>query len=234
MVEQQSGEKNNDTPAGEGVTLIQTVCGNYEGFTKREVLHAQEARQAQAMLDNPSKKDFQGMVSGNLIPNCLITCGNISNTRKIFGPDLASMRGKTVRQTPAPVVADYMAVPWQLVEANKAVMLAVDVFFVDGTAFLVTFMRRINFVMVEHVPVRTATSLSKHLHWVLLVYGRAGFRVRQILMDREFEKIKGLLPTVECNTTAAKDHVSEAERTIRTIKERTRGIVMTLPFTYIS
>jgi hypothetical protein len=59
-------------------------------------------------------------------------------------------------------------------------------------------------VTTEHLPVRTVTSLSKHLQQVLLVYGRAGFRVRSILMDGEFEKVKGLMHTVECNTTAAK------------------------------
>ncbi len=231
MVEQQAEEKNNDTPSGEGMTLAQTVCGNNEGFMKREMLRAQ-ARRAQAMLGNPSKRDFQGMVSGNIIPNCPITWSNISSKGKIFGPDLASMRGKTVRWMLAPVVADYVAVPWQLVEANKAVTLVADVFFMNGMAFLVTVLRRIKFVMAEQVLVRTATSLSKHLSWVLLVYRRVGFRVRHILMNREFEKIKGLMPTVECNTTAAKEHMSEAERTIRTIKERNRGIVMTLPFTH--
>jgi hypothetical protein len=41
------------------------------------------------------------------------------------------------------------------------------------------------------------------------------------------------MPTVECNTTAVKEHVSEAERSIRTVKERTRGIVTTLPFAHI-
>ncbi len=153
--------------------------------------------------------------------------------RKIFGPDLASVHGKTVHWTPAPVVTDYVAVAWQLVEANKAVTLAADVFFVDGTAFLVTISRRINFVTAEHVLVRTATSLSRHLSWILLVCGRVEFRVRRMSMDREFEKIKGLMPIVECNTTAAEEHVSEAERTIRTIKEHTRGIVMTLLFIYI-
>ncbi len=38
---------------------------------------------------------------------------------------------------------------------------------------------------------------------------------------------------VECNTTAGKEHVSKAERFIRTVKERTQGIVTTLPFTHI-
>lgn len=53
-------------------------------------------------------------------------------------------------------------------------------------------------------------------------------------MDGEFEKVKASLPPVECNTTAAKEHVSEAERTIRTLKECTKGLIGTLPFQYIS
>jgi len=52
-------------------------------------------------------------------------------------------------------------------------------------------------------------------------------------MGGEFEKIKDLMPMVVCNTTAAKEHVSEAERSIRTIKERARGIIGTLPFDYM-
>ncbi len=52
-------------------------------------------------------------------------------------------------------------------------------------------------------------------------------------MDGEFEKIKPLLPTVGCNTTAAKEHVSEAECTIRTLKEQTRGLLATLPFSHM-
>ena len=49
-------------------------------------------------------------------------------------------------------------------------------------------------------------------------------------MDGEFEKLKNILPTVECDNTAAKEHVSEAEHSIRTVKERTRGLIGTLPF----
>ena len=181
-------------------------------------------------MGNPSERDYKGMVSNNIVPNCPITSADISNARAIFGPDLPSIRGKTVRRAPAPVVGDYVAVPRSLVDANKIVTLAADVFFVDGTAFLLTVARRIKFVTAEHVPVRTALSLSKHMKRVTEVYGRAGFRVRSILMDGEFEKLKPLMSSVECNTTAAKEHVSEVERTIRTLKERMRGLVATLPF----
>ncbi len=93
--------------------------------------------------------------------------------------------------------------------------------------------RRKKIVTAEHVPVRTATSLSKHLKQVLEVYTRAGFVLRTFLMDGEFEKIKSLMPSVECNTTAAKEHVSEAERAIRMAKERIHGLLVTLPFSHV-
>jgi len=185
------------------------------------------------MMGNPSQKDCKGMVSNNLIANCPITSKDVSNARTIFGPDLASIRGKTVRQAPEPVVTDYVAVPRTLIEANKVITLAADVFFVDGTAFLLTVERRIQFVTAEHFPVRTATSLSKHLERVLEVYGRAGFVVRTILMDGEFEKIKSPMPSIECNMIAAKEHVSEAERMIQMVKERIRGLLTTLPFSHV-
>ena len=193
--------------------------GNYEGYAKHEVLKAKEVRRAQAMVGNPSEADYKGVVSHNLISNCPDASSVITNARAIFGPDLPSVRGKTVWRMPAPVVADYVAVPCELVAANKTVMFAADVFVVDGTAFLLTVSRRIKIVTAEHVPVRTALSLSKHMTRVLEVYGCKGFRVRSIIMVGEFEKLNSLMPNVECNTTAAKEHVSEAERTILTLKD---------------
>ena len=87
-----------------------------------------EVHRAQAMMGNPSEKDCKTMVSNNLIPECPITSTDITNARAIFGPDLPSVRGKTVRTTPALVVADYVAVPRNLVDANKAITLAADFF----------------------------------------------------------------------------------------------------------
>jgi hypothetical protein len=79
-----------------------------------------------------SRKDYKGMVSNNLIANCPISSKDVSNARTIFGPDLASIRGKTVRRAPEPVVTDYVAVPRTLIEAQKMITLAADVFFVDS------------------------------------------------------------------------------------------------------
>ena len=107
------------TTGSKGMALVQTVRENYQSYTKREVLRAKEARHAQAMIGNPSKENFKGMVSSNMINDCSITPSDIANAKEIFGPALASVRGKTVCRTPAPVVGDYMAVPRSLVEKTE-------------------------------------------------------------------------------------------------------------------
>ena len=83
--------------------------------------------------------------------------------------------------------------------------MTADVLFVDGISFLLTVAIKLKFVTVEHTPVRTANLLVKHIKRVLQVNDRAGFTVRYIMMDGEFEKVKELLLTIVCNTTAEKN-----------------------------
>ena len=52
-------------------------------------------------------------------------------------------------------------------------------------------------------------------------------------MDMEFEKIKDLVPLVEVNTTAAREHVGYVERKIRHLKEKTRAVTPEFPFKWI-
>jgi len=54
-----------------------------------------------------------------------------------------------------------------------------------------------------------------------------------MLMDGEFEPLRGVLAEmgITMNTTSREEHVPVAERRIRTLKERVRGIYNTLPFT---
>ena len=101
----------------------------------------------------------------------------------MFGPDLASVRGKTVRRKPKSIVEEYVAVPKESVSRHKFISIAADVFFVDGIAFLITVAIKLKFVTVEHTPVLTSKSLVKHIKLVLQVYDRAGFNVRYIMMD---------------------------------------------------
>ena len=69
--------------------FVQMVRQNYEGFTKKEILQAKEARQATGLIGNPSENNFKGLVSNNMITNSPIKTTAITNARYIFGKDLA-------------------------------------------------------------------------------------------------------------------------------------------------
>ena len=76
------------------VCMVETVSGNEEGFTAREVAGAKKARDALRLLGFPSVNDFKGMVRGNIVRNCPVTEQDIRNWLTIYGPDIASLKGK--------------------------------------------------------------------------------------------------------------------------------------------
>jgi hypothetical protein len=166
----------------------------------------------------------------NLLPECPISNIDIVNANKIYGPDLANIRGKTTRRKPEHVHADIVDIPQQILDTQKHVTLTADVMFVNSVPFLVSSSRNINLTTIKHVPSRTADKLGLLLHRIINVYARAGFNVRTILMDNEFEKVRDHVQHTTMNTTASAEHVGDIERRIRVIKERCCGIVCTLPY----
>ncbi len=147
-----------------------------------------------------------------------------------MGPDLANLRGKTTRAKPDHIRVKYARIPKDFIQLHKYVTLVADVMFVNGLPFLVTSLRDISLVTIEHLPSRTAKRLVHTLEKVFRIYGSAGFVVQTTMMDMEFDKLKDLLTHVALNTTAAREHVGEIEQKIRVIIERARGTINTLPY----
>ena len=210
--------------------FVQTVRDRYEGFTKREVKEAMAARETQAMIGHPPDRAFKDMVRDNMIPDCPVTLTAIDNANKIWGPNLAGLRGRRTRKKPDHVAIEYTNIPQSIVDRFKHVILSADVMFVNGVPFVVSASRGINLLTAEFTASRTAKRLAGCIKNVLRIYHRSGCHVSTLLMDNEFEKLVEHLPTVVVNLTAAREHVPEIERRIRLIKERGRGIKNTLPF----
>jgi hypothetical protein len=71
------------------------------------------------MVGYPSEKDFRNMVSSNMITNCPVTPTDISAANKIVGPNVASIKGKTIRVTQEPVLTSYVKIPQEILDLNK-------------------------------------------------------------------------------------------------------------------
>ena len=124
----------------------------------REVLEAKEARYVKGIIGNPSKRDFKGMLSGNMTRNCPVTADAITNACTIFCPNLASVRGKTVRRMLEQVVGDFLSGPQDSDTGSRHIFCRWNI--VSNHCICI---ETIKFIKVGHVATRTAKSLNKHM-----------------------------------------------------------------------
>ena len=83
----------------EAFALVQTVCKNFEGYTKRQAKQAILVRKAQAMVGHPTDDKFKHMVSSKSTTNCRVNVNDVTNAHTIFCPYLPGLGGMT-RQKP--------------------------------------------------------------------------------------------------------------------------------------
>jgi hypothetical protein len=85
-----------NVPDKNTVCLVQSVEETKKFFMKREVDAADLACNLYRKIGRPSQAKFEDIVSKNIIRNCPITVDDIRRARIIYGPDVASIKGKTV------------------------------------------------------------------------------------------------------------------------------------------
>jgi Reverse transcriptase (RNA-dependent DNA polymerase) len=213
-------------------TLVQTVAQNKEHFVSREIEQADKARDLYRKLGRPSQQKFEDIISKNVITNCPITVDDARRAHIIYGPDLATLKGKTTTGPPTAHVPSFQAVPIpsSMLDHHSRVTLCVDFFFVQGQAFIHFISRKIQHRVVEPVANRSKSIIIKHINKVFSLYRSRGFTIVDLHCDNEFECIRNDILPVNLNVVAADSHVGEVERSIRTIKERNRSTVHGLPY----
>ena len=211
--------------------MVPNALKNMEGFTKQEIEKATIARETQGILGNVSATELELLVSNKKLDDLTFNFSDFQNSKQFFGPSRAIVRGKTVRVVPDRVDPEYITIPKDFILLHKKIVLVADVMFVNSVAFLVTMSRKIKFLMVEHLRSRSAKQLVHSLKNVIGLYVRNNQHVSTILTDTEFTSvIDPILGKTVVNNTAAREHVAEIERSIRTVKERCREVVSTPPF----
>ena len=174
------------------------------------------------------------IVERNLLPNCPVTRDDIAAAEQIFGPDVGSLKGKTVHRASVPVRMDYANVPASIMSRYQNVTVAGDIMFVNKLPFFVTISRHIKFSTVELLQTQQIKTIMKAVTHVQQTYAKRGFRVTTMLMDGQFDKdgLRGAMATlgITLNVVAADKHVPEVERHIRTIKDRARSVYNMMPF----
>ena len=157
---------------------------------------------------------------------------DIKISEKIFGPDVYAIKGKSVRKKPKVVVSDYIEIPRELIKAHKGVILCADIMFINEVPFLVTMSKNIQFITSRYLPNKKKESLLEAFDATFIKYNKAGFVIKELHADPEFECIEQEmeLNDITMNLTAAEEHQSDIERLFRVIKERFRAIWHRCPY----
>ena len=108
-----------------GEMLVNTVEDNKSKYTNRDYSRAVLARKIQNIIGRPSTRSYIDMVKNNVIKNCPVTIADIIAAEDIFGPNLGSLKGKTVRRSGEHVEHTTEDVPLDIMARYKDVTLSV-------------------------------------------------------------------------------------------------------------
>ncbi len=110
---------NPDDPRGlASYSFMETVESNMALFTKKQIHGANLVRNLQAGLAFPSNPDMKWAIQSNLIKDCPVTIKDMVMVIKVWGPNIATLKGKTVRTTPPVVRQDVIEIPKQIMSGK--------------------------------------------------------------------------------------------------------------------
>jgi hypothetical protein len=81
---------------------------------------------------------MKALIQINTLKNNPVTTEDVDIAKKIFGPDISSLKGKTTCRKPVPVIEDYIEIPHELIATQHSVTLCLDSMKVNGIRFLTT------------------------------------------------------------------------------------------------
>jgi hypothetical protein len=211
--------------------FLHTVAGNKASYTRREIEGADQARDLYRKLGHLSEQEFNKILQNIFLRNCPVTPDDAKRALHIYGPDIAVLKGKTVkRQNRGIPNYQPIRIPAPIIDKYHGCRLFMDIFWVNGSPFFHNILQWVKFCTVAAINSRYKRTLLMEARAVTNLYEARRFNISRIETDQEFRCIINDLLPFPVNVAAADDHVAEVERSIRTVKERVRCTVQGLPF----
>ena len=162
----------------------------------------------------------------NKMKNCPVKPEHVDLAFKIFGQDVSTLKGKSTRPNPGRVETDMIFdLPSELLGNNQRLELCMDVMHVNGVPFLLSIDRRIKYRSVVALDDMEAGTLLAAIQKIVNEYKLASFKITTVHLDDQFATIKDTVEEklrIKINLALPDAHVPEAERNIRTVKNRIR------------
>ena len=112
-----------------------------------------------------------------------MTVEDVDVALKIWGKNIAALKGKSTRSKQNTVARDYLKIPMDLLKLHKEVFLTLDIFFVNKIPFLLTLSRKICFTAVNHLANRTVPQIFAAFKEIYQYYIHCGFHITTMYSD---------------------------------------------------
>ena len=105
---------------------------------------------------------------------------DVKIAKRIFGPDMWSLKGKSTRRKPKPVRKDLVEIPAKITEKHHDIELCMDTMFVNECGMLTVIDRLIRFQSVVPIDAKTQDDYYKALDVISHQYNKDGFVIKTI------------------------------------------------------
>ena len=170
-------------------------------------------------------------VSIKHLANCPITRHAIHVAQDIYGPNLSSLKGKTIQWTLPHLPSGVNPIPLDLLERHPSVTIVLDILFINNIPLLLSRSWGLKFMTIEALPNRQIKTIREKIGTICRLYQDRGIGVDSIFVHAEFEPLRPDFPFL--NTSDADEHQPDIKRAIRTVKDRVCSTYRMMPFEYI-
>eukprot|EP00978_Attheya_sp_CCMP212_P016799 scaffold44333_cov30-Attheya_sp.AAC.2 len=159
---------------------------NMKFHTARQFERAKRTRDFYHAMGTPSIPDLLAILRMNIVKDNPITIEDIRLAKKIFGPDVATLKGKTTRRKPMVVIEDAITIPRELVQAQQHVTMAMDGMTVNSLKFLAIISKNLFYRTAHYVESKKPKLYMEAIDSLVIIYTQGGFQIKKILCDNEF------------------------------------------------
>jgi len=150
--------------------LLSSLEDNKKFYSAQQFEREKKACTLYHALGYPSIPDIKAIIRMNMITNNPITIKDVNLAERIFGPDIGTIKGKTTRRKPIPVVDDMIEIPSELVPVQEDVTLTLDGITVNSLTFLTTISKHLFYCTTHYMPSTMAESYHAAIEDVISVY----------------------------------------------------------------
>ena len=127
-------------------SVLNLVDDNKSHYTASDIAKEDAAKKLYEHLTMPGYQKFIRLLDSNYFRNCPVTSHDVRHAIKIYGEDLAAIKGKTFRHRPRPIHhVTQLDIPPSILELYPKVVLSIDYMIVQGNTMLFPSLQITNF-----------------------------------------------------------------------------------------